>query len=214
MTIRPAPLAFSAGAAALISRMGPVRFTAMIFSQSSTVRLSKSWKGTDLLKAASLIRISSRPKRAVTAATRFSTAAPSVMSQPKAAALIWYWLARSRATPSAWSLLCAYMTAICTPSRAKAWQMRCPSPPFPPVTSATLPLSSMFAFPLDWKTLRPARMLGKVSLVLAGSGVALPPRRSARRRLAVTLSLRFCFACGDRAFSPAARRNPRLQAPR
>src|SRR5271168_3126682 len=31
------------------------------------------------------------------------------------------------------------MIATCAPSCASAWQMRCPSPPLPPVTSATTP---------------------------------------------------------------------------
>src|SRR5262245_21706349 len=87
--------------------------------------------------------MSRRPKRPVTSPTTRSTAAPSVMSQAKAAALICCRDVSSRATPSAWSRLCAYMTAICAPSFASAWQMRCPSPPFPPVTNATAPFSSM-----------------------------------------------------------------------
>src|SRR5205807_4871731 len=35
------------------------------------------------------------------------------------------------------------MTATCAPSWASAWQMRCPSPPLPPVTSATMPFRSI-----------------------------------------------------------------------
>src|SRR5262249_36065483 len=49
----------------------------------------------------------------------------------------------SLATLSAWSRLRAYMTATCAPSCASAWQMRCPSPPLPPVTSATTPFRSI-----------------------------------------------------------------------
>src|SRR6266404_4751391 len=91
--------------------------------------------------------MSRRPKRPVTSPTSCSTAAPSVISQAKAAALIWCREVSSRATPSASSRLCAYMTAICTPSFASAWQMRCPSPPLPPVTRATAPLRSMSFLP-------------------------------------------------------------------
>src|SRR3954447_25870817 len=39
------------------------------------------------------------------------------------------------------------MTAIWTPSLASAWQMRCPSPPLPPVTTATAPLRSIAVLP-------------------------------------------------------------------
>src|SRR4051812_1775187 len=35
------------------------------------------------------------------------------------------------------------MTARWTPSCASAWQMRCPNPPLPPVTSATMPFRSI-----------------------------------------------------------------------
>src|ERR1700722_15590397 len=35
------------------------------------------------------------------------------------------------------------MTATCAPSCASAWQIRCPSPPLPPVTSATTPFRSI-----------------------------------------------------------------------
>src|SRR5712671_4255653 len=35
------------------------------------------------------------------------------------------------------------MTAICTPSSASASQIRCPSPPLPPVINATAPLNSI-----------------------------------------------------------------------
>jgi hypothetical protein len=73
----------------------------MILSQTSIVRLSRSAKGIALLYAASLTRMSRRPKRSVTSATARSTAAPSVTSQAKAAALIWYRKVISRATPSA-----------------------------------------------------------------------------------------------------------------
>ena len=51
------------------------------------------------------------------------------------------------ATPSACSRLLAYMTAICAPSLASAWQIRWPSPPLPPVTSATLPFRSIASIP-------------------------------------------------------------------
>src|ERR1700749_2413401 len=39
------------------------------------------------------------------------------------------------------------MTARCAPSSASAWQMRCPSPPLPPVTSATMPFRSIASLP-------------------------------------------------------------------
>src|SRR5579884_646395 len=87
--------------------------------------------------------MSRRPKCPVTAPTTLSTAAPSVTSQAKAAALIRYVAVSSRATLSAWSRLRAYTTAMCTPSFASARQMRCPSPPLPPVTNATAPLRSI-----------------------------------------------------------------------
>src|ERR1700722_2140684 len=93
--------------------------------------------------------MSMRPRRRATSPTSLSTAAPSVMSQANAAALIWKLEDSSRATPSACSRLCAYMTATCAPSFASAWQIRCPSPPLPPVTNATAPLSSMKFLPVS-----------------------------------------------------------------
>src|ERR1700733_249126 len=39
------------------------------------------------------------------------------------------------------------MTAMWAPSFASAWQMRCASPPLPPVTSATVPFRSMWFLP-------------------------------------------------------------------
>src|SRR3954469_19007533 len=44
------------------------------------------------------------------------------------------------------------MTATCAPSRDSAWQMRCPSPPLPPVTRATAPFRSIAALRLrNWR---------------------------------------------------------------
>src|SRR5581483_2863616 len=44
------------------------------------------------------------------------------------------------------------MTAIWAPSSASAWQMRCPNPPLPPVTSATAPFSSIASLPVMQNT--------------------------------------------------------------
>src|SRR4051794_11785068 len=38
------------------------------------------------------------------------------------------------------------MMATCAPSCASAWQIRCPSPPLPPVTSVTTPFRSIASF--------------------------------------------------------------------
>lgn len=47
--MRPSPCCFITGATALISSIGPVRFTSMIFDHTSCVRLSRSGNGIDLL---------------------------------------------------------------------------------------------------------------------------------------------------------------------
>jgi hypothetical protein len=49
LTMRPRLWAFMIGATALVRRIGPVRLVAMILFHTSSVRLSRSAKGIEML---------------------------------------------------------------------------------------------------------------------------------------------------------------------
>ena len=87
ITISPPPAAASAGRAAREHWNGPLRFTPMIVSHTSSSTLSRSWCGMKLVVPALFTRMSSRPNASVAVATIRTQSASTATSACTARAL-------------------------------------------------------------------------------------------------------------------------------
>src|SRR6185437_1406343 len=130
--IDPPPLRAMSGIAYLLIRKAPRRLTPTTRSQSSTVKSTTEPAGS--VAAASLTRMSSRPKASATRAT----AAATIVSRLTSA---------STARPSQARAVAAALSpsrsrqATRAPAAAKAWAIARPMPAPAPVTMAALPAS-------------------------------------------------------------------------
>src|SRR5688500_14584620 len=74
------------------------------------------------------------------------------------------------------------------PADASAWQIRCPSPPLPPVTTATAPFKSMIV-PIARPTRRLSRAASRHAMALLMHGLELVPVGIAHERRVIARAI-------------------------